>query len=206
MLPPSLARTHLVVTPCVAFLHAEPKAPDSPGPLVADSLIPRLDAREVAALFSAPFYNFLKTNDLPLHEGQNPLPEGPWYEGAWIEWKDMPWKVHNFYVPVNNQRVSKPRRTSEHGNMGEKLEDGKQYEEPQVGEPNGRYKVWGMTGRVMVDAARIAYGEDPEMEHLEDLGDAKFIEEANVEGQFEEVGSASKKNNAGNETKEAHKM
>ncbi|PHH88666.1 hypothetical protein CDD83_7250 [Cordyceps sp. RAO-2017] len=119
VLPPSLARTHLVVTPCVAFLHADGAggearvdADDADGevPLVEESLIPRLDAREVAALFSAPLYNFLKAADLPPRPGQAAAPPGPWYEGAWMRWKEMPWRVHNFYVPVNNQRVSKPRR------------------------------------------------------------------------------------------------
>jgi hypothetical protein len=27
-----------------------------------------------------------------------------------------------------------------------------------------RYKVWGMTARILVDAARLAYGEEPEFE------------------------------------------
>jgi peroxisomal coenzyme A diphosphatase NUDT7 len=27
-----------------------------------------------------------------------------------------------------------------------------------------RYKVWGMTARMLVDAARLAYGEEPDFE------------------------------------------
>jgi coenzyme A diphosphatase NUDT7 len=27
-----------------------------------------------------------------------------------------------------------------------------------------RYKVWGMTARILVDAARVAYGEEPSFE------------------------------------------
>ncbi|CAI6095696.1 unnamed protein product [Clonostachys chloroleuca] len=183
-LPPSLARTHLVVTPCVAFLHADGGV--DPAPLVDESMIPRLDAREVAALFSAPFYNFLKLEDLPppttpgAEGGETkPLPEGHWYDGSWISWKDVPWRVHNFYVPVNNQRVSRPRRGSAQSNLAERLEEEQERE--------GRFKVWGMTARVLVDAARIAYGEEPEMEHNEGFGDADIIMIAEAEGQFKEV-------------------
>ncbi|KAG5981426.1 hypothetical protein E4U55_002959 [Claviceps digitariae] len=188
LLPPSLARTHLVVTPCVAFLHADKLDADSPTPLVDESLIPRLDAREVAAVFSAPFYNFLKADDLPPRPGQE-LPPGSWYEGAWMSWKDLPWRVHNFYVPVNNQRVAKPRRASVQGNLGEALEEQQEQE--------GRFKVWGMTGRLLVDAARIAYGEEPEIEHNETYGDYDIILRAEEEGVFKEVGEAQKA--AGNE-------
>ncbi|KAG6003414.1 hypothetical protein E4U21_002047 [Claviceps maximensis] len=187
-LPPSLARTHLVVTPCVAFLHADKLDADSPTPLVDESLIPRLDAREVAAVFSAPFYNFLKADDLPPRPGQE-LPPGSWYEGAWVSWKDLPWRVHNFYVPVNNQRVAKPRRASAQGNLGEALEEQQEQE--------GRFKVWGMTGRLLVDAARIAYGEKPEIEHNDTYGDEDIILKAEKEGVFKEVGEAQEP--AGNE-------
>lgn len=187
-LPPSLARTHLVVTPCVAFLHSDAKQSSSPTPLVEDTMIPRLDAREVAAVFSAPMYNFLKATDLPPRPGQE-LPEGHWYDGSWLSWKDEPWRVHNFYVPVNNQHVSKPRRSSAQGNLAEKLE------EEQARE--GRFKVWGMTGRIMVDAARIAYGEDPEMEHNATFGDSNIIQVAEDEGSFKEVGEQAEQ--SGNE-------
>lgn len=187
-LPPSLARTHLVVTPCVAFLHADRKAPGDASPLVEESMIPRLDAREVAAVFSAPFYNFLKTKDLPLPPGsEQTLPEGHWYDGSWLTWKDQPWRVHNFYVPVNNQRVSKPvpRRNSAQGNLAEKLGEEQSRD--------GRFKVWGMTARVLVDAARVAFGEEPEMEHNLDFGDAKIIAIANELGEFDEVNDEKKK-------------
>ncbi|PTB81442.1 hypothetical protein M440DRAFT_1346286 [Trichoderma longibrachiatum ATCC 18648] len=183
-LPPSLARTHLVVTPCVAFLHADrPSDPssssDSSSPaLVEDSMIPRLDAREVAAVFSAPFYNFLKAADLPPRPGET-LPPGHWYDGAWINYKGEQWRVHNFYVPVNNQRVSRPRRGS-----AAQIELADQLEVDQ--DHGGRFKVWGLTGRVLVDAARIAYDEEPEMEHNLDFGDLKVIQIAQEEGALDE--------------------
>lgn len=56
----------------------------------------------------------------------------------------------------------------------------------------GRFKVWGMTARVLVDAARVAYGEEPEMEHNLDYGDAKIIGIANELGDFDEVNDVKK--------------
>ncbi|RAL62379.1 hypothetical protein DID88_004945 [Monilinia fructigena] len=38
-----------------------------------------------------------------------------------------------------------------------------------------RYKVWGLTARILVDAARIAYGEEPEFEHNAHVGDEGLI-------------------------------
>src|SRR6478752_5046159 len=82
-LPMNLARTDLIVRPCVALLHAnEPPVPTGsvqssantapPRAAVGDSLMPRLDAKEVAAVFSAPFYNFLRADDVepPLEDTQ----------------------------------------------------------------------------------------------------------------------------------------
>lgn len=177
-LPPALARTHIVVTPCVAFLHADqPRGSSLPSPIVEDTIMPRLDAREVAAVFTAPFYNFLKKEDLPPQPGHQ-LPPGNWYEGTWIQWKDVPWRAHSFYVPVNNQRVSKPPPTSELAEAAEKVEA---HEEDE-----GRLRVWGMTGRILVDAARLAYNEEPEVEHNDSFGDAEIITRAYEEGAFEQ--------------------
>lgn len=81
-LPFSLARNAIAVRPCVAFLHN-----DSLGHAdVQNDMIPRLDAREVAAVFSAPFHNFLKLEH-EFREGDI-LPKDPvdWYEGSWQEW------------------------------------------------------------------------------------------------------------------------
>ena len=52
------------VRPCVAFLHADDE-PGKPNAVVDESMIPRLDAKEVAAVFSGPFHNFLKAKDEP---------------------------------------------------------------------------------------------------------------------------------------------
>jgi hypothetical protein len=176
-LPHHLAKTELVVRPCVALLHpGDPSSPSpspspsplSNGPTAEESLIPRLDAKEVAAVFSAPFHNFLRATDEEDLQ-RKPLPKGRWYEGSWTNWHDESWRAHYFYVPVNNQRVAKPKvREGGLAAIAELAEE--------EAEEVGRYKVWGMTARILVDAATVAYGEKPEFEHNAHFGDEKIIE------------------------------
>ncbi|GKT55117.1 NUDIX domain-containing protein [Colletotrichum tofieldiae] len=176
-LPYNLARTELVVRPCVAFLHADEEPDEHPSPLVEERMIPRLDAKEVAAVFSAPFQNFLRARDAEPHGApKKALPPGHWYDGSWIQWKEHPWRVHNFYVPVDDQRVTTPGNAMEadhpQSNLAEKLEEDKA----------GRFKVWGLTAHMLVDAARIAYGKEPEFECNAHFGDEEIILQAEREG------------------------
>ncbi|KAJ4290675.1 8-oxo-dGTP diphosphatase [Collariella sp. IMI 366227] len=105
---------------------------------------------------SAPFYNFLKETDdlagVAVDKTGQPiaLPSGQWYEGSWTRWHDESWRMHFFYVPVLGQKVVKPHA--------------------------GRYKVWGMTARILVDAATVAYGEAPDFEHNRHFGDEGIIQ------------------------------
>ncbi|KAF3055916.1 Peroxisomal coenzyme A diphosphatase 1, peroxisomal [Daldinia childiae] len=164
-LPCSLAKTEMAVRPCVAFLHAD-DVPGKPKAMVDESMIPRLDAKEVAAVFSGPFHNFLKAKDEP-HEGET-IPLGDWYDGYWHHWHDKPWRVHNFHVPVNNQKVTKPKvRDGGQAVLADVLEE----EEDAL----QRFLVWGLTARMLVDAARIAYEEEPEFEHNSHYGDEEII-------------------------------
>jgi 8-oxo-dGTP pyrophosphatase MutT (NUDIX family) len=72
-LPTNLAKTGLAVRPCVAFLHSADETEQRVS--IEESLMPRLDAKEVAAVFSAPFRNFLRESD-------NSSKSAPlWYEG-----------------------------------------------------------------------------------------------------------------------------
>lgn len=80
--------------------------------------------------------------------------------------------MHFFYVPVTNQRVTKPKIRE--GGLASLAEDHSPDEEPV--EEEKRYKVWGMTARILVDAATIAYGEKPEFEHNSHFGDERIIE------------------------------
>lgn len=38
-----------------------------------------------------------------------------------------------------------------------------------------RHRVWGMTARILIDAARIAYGRDPEFSFVDRVGDEDMI-------------------------------
>ncbi len=195
-LPYNLARTDLVVRPCVALLHtsADPGAPSA-----GESLMPRLDAKEVAAVFSAPFHNFLKASDevLPGQESEK-LPQGDWYEGSWTRWHESFWRVHYFYVPLHNQRVTKPTaRDDGLAGIAENL---------AAEEPVGRYKVWGMTARILVEAATVAYGETPEFEHNAHFGDEDIIERLAEMGQLGEKKKPGSESTHEDESKEASKM
>lgn len=197
-LPFNLAKTELIVRPCVAFLHvndppvltgtisASPSGqatPPSVSITVEEGLIPRLDAKEVAAVFSAPFHNFLRATDEAALQ-RPPLPAGTWYEGSWVPWNEQRWRLHYFYVPVNNQRVTKPKVRD--GGLAAIAE-----EAPE--EEVGRYKVWGMTARIIVDAATVAYGEEPEFEHNTHFGDEVMIES------LEKIGRLGEKKKTGSE-------
>ena len=63
-----------------------------------ETLIPRLDAKEVAAVFTAPFHNFLRMtdedddSDRGRGEGGNEGDPGDWYRGAWTEWHQSTWR------------------------------------------------------------------------------------------------------------------
>ncbi|KAI6093370.1 NUDIX hydrolase domain-like protein [Hypoxylon rubiginosum] len=175
-LPCSLAKTELAVRPCVAFLHAD-DVPGKPKAMVDESMIPRLDAKEVAAVFSGPLHNFLKAKDEP-HEGET-IPAGEWYDGYWHHWHTKPWRVHNFHVPVNNQKVTKPKtRDGGQAALADELEE----EEDTI----QRFLVWGLTGRMLVDTARIAYDEEPEFEHNDHYGDEAIIEILETKGRLPE--------------------
>lgn len=195
-LPMNLARTELVVRPCVAFLHADRQSDSSnskDAPTAEEALIPRLNAKEVAAVFSAPFHNFLRSNDeVTKGVDGSPVekpPSGKWYEGSWTNWHEEPWRMHFFYVPVNNQRVAKPgSRPKAAVEEGRSPNDNKNAINPEddedlpppaaalAGEEESeRYKVWGMTARILVDAATVAYGEEPEFEHNSHFGDERMI-------------------------------
>ena len=155
-----------MVRPCVALLHT---AGAAAAPSADEALIPRLDAKEVAAVFSAPLHNFLLAHDEP-PPGAAGLPPGPWYEGSWTRWHESSWRMHFFYVPVHDQVVARPR--AREGGLAALAEAG----EDDDDEPAGRFKVWGMTARITVDAATVAYGEAPRFEHNSHFGDERIIE------------------------------
>ncbi|KAH7035200.1 uncharacterized protein B0I36DRAFT_360605 [Microdochium trichocladiopsis] len=202
-LPCSLARTEIAVRPCVAFLHADDIPPDAQltgnnntssqqqqsTNLVEEAMMPRLDAKEVAAVFSAPLHNFLLAQDRDPLAGEKPLPSGHWYDGRWTRWHGKPWRVHNFHVPVNDQRVVRPKvRESGQAALADRLDDyngsGSGGGEDSTEEllDDQRFLVWGMTGRIIVDVARVAYGVEPQFEHNEHYGDEEIISRLEAAG------------------------
>ena len=160
-MPTNLAKTELVVRPCIAFLHSHDEKTGQDAS-VAEQLLPRLDAQEVAAVFTAPFKNFLYQEDLST---EIDLPGKPtdWYKGTWTDWHQSRWRMHHFFVPVTNQTVTKPQKTEGQRSAANHL-DGKD-----------RYRVFGMTARILVDAARYAYGQEPTFEHNSHFGDEDMI-------------------------------
>ncbi|KAG2413820.1 hypothetical protein HFD88_003009 [Aspergillus terreus] len=177
-LPASLARTELVVRPCVALLHSyDEQTGQNADPEV--SLIPRLDAREVAAVFTAPFRNFLRLRDESDDGSGNP---GDWYQGAWTEWHQSNWRMHQFFVPIRPQSVVKPRSSSQR-----QKEAVSELEEKEKSGEVTRYRVFGMTARMLVDVARVAYAEEPEFEHNSHFGDEKLIAQLRKMGRLSPI-------------------
>ncbi|KAK1821316.1 8-oxo-dGTP diphosphatase [Friedmanniomyces endolithicus] len=164
-----------------------------------------LDAKEVAAVFTAPFYNFLRDKDLDPQTRK--IVPGEWYKGSWHSWHETAWRMHQFFVPVSPATVfhadSKPRAArdaderpaeSTGANMPSESAKGKtlpgkpSQSSLQPSLPRSfysiagdalhqpRYRVFGMTARILVDAARVAYGEEPEYEHNSHFGDEEMMD------------------------------
>ncbi|KAL1617251.1 8-oxo-dGTP diphosphatase [Neofusicoccum ribis] len=192
-LPANLARTELGVRPCVAYLAAD----RSPAAVTAeDVLIPRPSAQEVAAVFTAPFRGFLSADaETGASAGEEEAGAeaagfpATWYRGVWTDWHESRWRMHNFYVPVRRRSVARPRVRA-----AAEEEEERPRKRPRRaaavaaesaikgargdGDPLAdleRFRVFGMTARILVDAARVAYDEEPQFEHNSHFGDEDMI-------------------------------
>ncbi|KAL1303639.1 hypothetical protein AAFC00_006997 [Neodothiora populina] len=230
-LPANLAMTELGVRPCVAWLrHKRQRAlvddqslvdesstqdddlngssPRDPDP--ARDLLPKLDAKEVAAVFTAPFANFLSALDLEPAD-RDGVP-GTWYKGAWHSWHEEPWRMHQFFVPTvrkgsvfrsaNAENTGLDARVApcspksqtpvlladqkhKGGEIQKEAADTAARSRPPPRKPaetesddalaQPRYRVFGMTARILVDAARVAYVREPDFEHNSHFGDEDMI-------------------------------
>lgn len=190
-LPANLAVTELGVRPCVGFLKPRDGNEEELDP--ARDLLPRLDAREVECVFTAPFEGFLMEEDED--ERIRKTVEGKWYQGTWVSWHEERWRMHQFYVPKGlvfrsksgeegigeSLVVREEQRGGERaeGEEEHKLEMKKTKKRPADGSVNtpdeARFRVFGMTARILVDAARVAYGREPEFEHNSHFGDEDMI-------------------------------
>jgi hypothetical protein len=174
-LPTNLAKTELGVRPCVAFLSPSPSSEVTTDASVEEKLIPRLDPKEVAAVFTAPFHNFLRKGwegDGPPPVQQDGRPE-KWYRGSWTNWHESRWRMHNFYMP-------RPSVSAQ-----QKIDDASP--EPNALDTQTTFRIFGMTARILVDAARVAYGEEPEFEHNSHHGDEDMISRLLKMGRLSEV-------------------
>lgn len=81
--------------------------------------------------------------------------------------------VHQFFVPVRDKPVVKPRRRTQKQAVDKLTEQ--EREQEQAGHTTARYRVFGMTARMLVDVARVAYAEEPEFEHNSHFGDEDMI-------------------------------
>ncbi|KAH8732991.1 hypothetical protein GQ44DRAFT_696767 [Phaeosphaeriaceae sp. PMI808] len=204
-LPLNLAKTELIVRPCVAFLcpsSASPSTPTSSAtsdePSVEEKLIPRLDPKEVAAVFTAPFYSFLQktwTGDGPPPVQKDGRPE-KWYRGSWTDWHESRWRMHNFYVPrppptpvslLKNPTMSNMKGSPEPSSKNALLEGDNPRPELNALDSLTTFRVFGMTASILVDAARVAYGEEPEFEHNSHHGDEEIIDRLISMGRIGEV-------------------
>ncbi|KAF2164218.1 hypothetical protein M409DRAFT_25560 [Zasmidium cellare ATCC 36951] len=196
-LPSNLAMTELGVRPCVAYLKTPPPSDRNKNPDAARDILPKLDAREVAAVFTAPFQNFLREKDIDPEAREN-VP-GEWYRGSWHSWHETAWRMHQFFVPVTRSTVFLAKRPTSYTDprppkarnttTGAKSSGSsspqsslqpplpKAFYKPDSQDPlqQPRYRVFGMTARILVDAATVAYGDEPEFEHNSHFGDEDMI-------------------------------
>jgi len=199
-LPANLAMTELGVRPCVAYLRAPAPSTANKTPDAARDFLPKLDAKEVAAVYTAPFHNFLREKD---EDPEQRKVEGEWYKGTWHSWHETAWRMHNFSVPVTSSTAflakrpesytdprpmtPNPSSTTHASPQPQKYVPGKGstlqpplprnfYRTSGDALAQPRYRVFGMTARILVDAARVAYDEEPEFEHNSHFGDEEMIE------------------------------
>ncbi|KAF1837540.1 NUDIX domain-containing protein [Decorospora gaudefroyi] len=200
-LPTNLAKTELAVRPCVALLrptHTSSSSSEANNLSVEEKLIPRLDPKEVAAVFTAPFHNFLRKE----WEGEGPAPvqkDGrpeKWYRGSWTDWHESRWRMHNFYMPrpppspssmLSNPSNSSPSSSPEPSSHQALPSGDDPRPEPSALDSLSTFRVFGMTARILVDAARVAYGEEPEFEHNSHHGDEDMIGRLLKMGRLSEV-------------------
>ena len=94
--------------------------------------------------------------------------------------------MHQFFVRANNRAV----RPSPRGNQEQQEAVDHLVAQEESGQVQ-RYRVFGMTARIIVDAARVAYQEEPEFEHNSHFGDEAMIANLRRLGRLSEVRRAS---------------
>ncbi|KAF2682677.1 hypothetical protein K458DRAFT_369659 [Lentithecium fluviatile CBS 122367] len=196
-LPANLAKTELGVRPCVAFLCPSSSSTSkddnsaAAASAVEDKMIPRLDPKEVAAVFTAPFHNFLRKSWTGAAPGPTSADGKPhsWYRGSWTDWHESRWRMHNFYIPRPPSSPTQLRHnpSSSPSSSQQQPEGDDPRPEPTPFPSLPTFRVFGMTARILVDAARVAYGEEPDFEHNSHFGDEEMIGQLLKVGRMSEV-------------------
>lgn len=196
-LPANLAMTELAVRPCVAYLKTPAPSPRNLNPDASRDILPKIQLDEVAAVFTAPFQNFLHEKDLDKATREN-VP-GEWYRGSWHSWHESAWRMHQFFVPVAPNSVylakkpapytdprptkspptsatsKRPKPSSTSGSTLQPPLPKTFYTNTNNALEQPRYRVFGMTARILVDASRVAYATEPEYEHNSHFGDEDMM-------------------------------
>ena len=111
--------------------------------------MPRLDQAEVSALFAVPFAMFI---------GQHQISEQWRHVGRWIDWLGSQWLFHEFYFETQAIEAM----------------EGQQGSAPKLAVIKS--KVWGLTARILVDAAVLGFDRMPEFEHNVSIWDQDQID------------------------------
>ncbi|EPS38531.1 hypothetical protein H072_7676 [Dactylellina haptotyla CBS 200.50] len=203
-MPMNLSRNQLGVRPCVALLHTKPGYTGATTP--EESLIPRLDPKEVASVFTVPLKAFLTSeyqnpeletapedkiteSTVDIDWGAVPTGTTGWYEGQWLEWYGIKWRGHQFNVYTSPVVVQKRDSTEVLEDEAQayaagSLNDGRRSGGGTHDKKMVKYKVWGMTARIVVDAARVAFGANPDFEFVDKMGDDEVIDLLNKQGKL----------------------
>ncbi|KAK9460573.1 NUDIX hydrolase domain-like protein [Lipomyces oligophaga] len=83
--------------------------------------------------------------------------EQGWYKGSWQDWSGLRWRQHIFSVPPSSKEDIVTNGLERNSNQ--------------------KYPVWGLTARMLVDSAALAYAQEPEMQYLKKDGDEILISE-----------------------------
>ncbi|KAJ9648298.1 8-oxo-dGTP diphosphatase [Coniosporium tulheliwenetii] len=146
-------------------------------PSVEETMIPRLDAKEVAAVFTAPFTTSCVVRMRTRTRSGIPAPQPPSSQALKPRAfrRNEPVAHAQFLRAGGGQSVARPRSKKGKGGEAASPEEKEQVETADALAHLNRFRVFGMTARILVDAARVAYAEEPDFEHNSHFGDEEMI-------------------------------
>jgi coenzyme A diphosphatase NUDT7 len=172
-LPISIAATWLGVRPCVALIEADPSLTNSTTNAVSaieEAFAPKLNSNEVAAVFTAPLESFLDTSLSSRMASRSSIHSRPWYKGDRFPFDNGTVLMHNFYMPTVSSSVTWTGTDSE-----------------SMQTAGMTFRIFGLTAKILVETARIAFGRAPQFEDHSPLGDENLIRDYIREGKMGDV-------------------